>query len=148
MDVIVISLSSPLHVGVYQNNVLIEKYENLGQTSDALPILFQEIIQKYHCQRLFFAKGPGSFMAIKITYIFLRTLSISLGIPLYAADGFTFNAQKPIKALHNLYFIKEDGEIRTIIVKEPIEQKFCLPPNLEEALFDNDTDPLYVLPAV
>lgn len=143
-----ISLSSPLHVGIYQNNCLIEKYESLEQTSEILPILLKEILQKYHCQRLFFAKGPGSFMAIKITYIFLKTLSISLGIPLYASDGFAFNDTRPIKAMRNLYFIKEQGQIVTTVLSGDREQVFCLPKYLDDVAFDENTDPLYVLPAV
>lgn len=87
-------------------------------------------------------------MAIKVTYIFLRTLSIGLGIPLYATDGFAFNEQSPIKALRNLYFVKENGLIETRVFNEDKEQIFCLPRNLDETLFDNNTDPLYVLPAV
>lgn len=143
-----ISLSSPLHVGIYENNCLIKEYESLGQTSEVLPILLKEILQQYHCQGLFFAKGPGSFMAIKITYIFLKTLSISLGIPLYASDGFAFNKSRPIKAMRNLYFIKEQDCIVTTILDRDIEQVFCLPKDLNEIAFDENTDPLYVLPAV
>ena len=108
-----ISLSSPLQVGIYDNNNLIKQYETKEQTSEALPTLFQEILENFTCKRLFFAKGPGSFMAIKISYVFLKTLSISLGDPLYACDGFMFNANRPIRAMRNLYFMKENEHIIT-----------------------------------
>lgn len=143
-----ISLSSPLHVGIYDNNHLIKQYETKEQTSEVLPLLFQEILESFTCKRLFFAKGPGSFMAIKISYVFLKTLSISLGVPLYACDGFTFNDNRPIRALRNLYFIKNDGTITTQRFDEEIEQIFHLPNHLYETKFDNNTDPLYMLPAV
>ena len=143
-----ISLSSPLHVGIYDNNHLIKHYETKEQTSEVLPTLFKEILESFTCKRLFFAKGPGSFMAIKISYVFLKTLSISLGAPLYACDGFTFNANRPIRAMRNLYFIKENEHIITQRFDEEIEQVFHLPNYLDETKFDKNTDPLYMLPAV
>ena len=144
-----ISLSSPLHIGIYDNNRLINSYTTKEQTSEALPLLFQEILAHYHCKRLFFAKGPGSFMAIKISYIFLRTLSIALEIPLYACDGFAFNDNRPIRAMRTLYFSKDaSGSIQTQHFLEEIEQIFALPDLLDETFFSDDTAPLYILPAV
>lgn len=87
-------------------------------------------------------------MAIKITYIFLRTLSIALRIPLLACDGFVFNGKKPIRAMRNLYFVKEAEEITTIRLEESVEQHFALPHTLDETSFTHDIEPLYMLPAV
>ncbi len=142
------ALSSPLHVGIYEESVLIEQYSTTEHTSEALPQIFDKISQKYILNALFFAKGPGSFMSIKITYIFLKTLSITLGIPLYATDGFTFNAGAPIKAMRQLYFIKENGTIVTHLFKTPQESFFELPKVLERNCFDENNEPLYMLPAV
>lgn len=120
----------------------------MEQTSEVLPVLFEEILQEYAPKQLFFARGPGSFMAIKITYIFLRTLSISLGIPLLACDGFMFNERKPIRAMRNLYFVKEAEKITTVRLEEPVEQHFSLPQILNKDLFNDEIEPLYMLPAV
>lgn len=120
----------------------------MDQTSEALPLLFESILKEYAPKRLFFARGPGSFMAIKITYIFLKTLSITLGIPLLACDGFVFNERRPIRAMRNLYFIKETEEITTIRLENSVEQHFTLPMDLDETLFNNEIEPLYMLPAV
>jgi tRNA A37 threonylcarbamoyladenosine modification protein TsaB len=121
----------------------------MGKTSDTLPKLFKNILDKYQLHTLYYAKGPGSFMAIKVSYIFLRTLSITYNIPLYATEGFTFNANHPIKATGALYFMKKDGKISTKKIKAPVEPKdFILPQRLEPALFTEDIEPLYVLPAV
>ena len=38
-------------------------------------------------------------MAIKVAYIFLKTISITRSIDLYACEGFEFNQNSPIKAL-------------------------------------------------
>ena len=87
-------------------------------------------------------------MAIKITYIFLKTLSITLGVPLLACDGFAFNQGKPIRAMRNLYFVKKEQEITTVRLETPIEQHFALPTVLDEKLFNDEIEPLYMLPAV
>lgn len=135
-------------MGIYENNHLIKLYETTDQTSEALPLLFASLLKEYQPKRLFFARGPGSFMAIKITYIFLKTLSITLGVPLLACDGFAFNEGRAIRAMRNLYFIKEAEEITTARLETPVEQHFALPTVLDETLFKDEIEPLYMLPAV
>jgi len=120
----------------------------MDQTSEALPSLFEAILKEFQPMRLFFARGPGSFMAIKITYIFLKTLSIAHSIPLLACDGFVFNEGRAIRAMRNLYFIKRAQEITTMHLDSPIEQHFTLPNVLDETLFNDENEPLYMLPAV
>ena len=87
-------------------------------------------------------------MAIKITYIFLKTLSIAHAIPLLACDGFAFNEGRAIRAMRNLYFIKQENEITTMRLENPVEQHFALPEVLDDSLFNDDVEPLYMLPAV
>ncbi len=50
-------------------------------------------------------------MGIKVTYLFLKTLSIVKNIPLLAIDGFFFNENHPIKAVGKLYFVKNSNTI-------------------------------------
>ncbi|MCD8544535.1 MAG: hypothetical protein LRY52_06675 [Sulfurospirillum cavolei] len=127
---------------------MIQTYESNEQTSDALPALFDVVLTNYAPKRLFFARGPGSFMAIKISYIFLKTMSIGLQIPLLACDGFALNGSAPIRAMRNLYFIKENDTISTVRLDEPVTQPFTLPTLLDVSLFGEETEPLYMLPAV
>jgi len=87
-------------------------------------------------------------MAIKITYIFLRTLNITKNIELFASDGFNFNSNSPIKAMRKMYFVKKDGKIGTEFFDEEIVTEFVLPQSLEEKNFTKDIEPLYILPAV
>ena len=143
-----ISLTSPLRVGVYQDARLIEEYCQLEQTSEILPVVFDKILQRYKIKNLFFANGPGSFMAIKVSYIFLKTLSISLNVQLYGVDGFAFNQNRPIRALRKVYFIKKDDKIETKVIDEEVEQSFELPRLLDTEIFSKDCEPLYILPAV
>ncbi len=142
-------MTPPLLIGIYHDDILIQSLTSIDKTSDALPVLFDEILKKYTVDALYFAKGPGSFMAIKVTYIFLRTLSITKNIPLFATEGFTFNDNNPIKATGALYFMKKDGKILTEKIGTPqTRQDFTLPQTLEQTDFSNDVEPLYVLPAV
>lgn len=87
-------------------------------------------------------------MAIKITYIFLRTLSITKGIELFATDGFYFNDNMPIKAMKKMYFVKEDEKIVTKFFQEEQNNQFTLQQVLKIENFSKDIEPLYILPAV
>jgi tRNA A37 threonylcarbamoyladenosine modification protein TsaB len=150
VEIVVISLTSPLLIGIYENGKLIESYASDEKSSEILPLLMQEILTHYRPKALYFARGPGSFMAIKVTYLFLRTLSISLDIPLLATDGFAFNRNSPIKAAGSLYFSKENGKITTqkIDIEKVTIHPFALPQRLDHAIFSDESEPLYVLPAV
>ena len=136
---------------MYENQILIDEFESREKTSDILPKIFDTILKKYTCTNLYFAKGPGSFMSIKITYLFLKTLTITKNIKLFATDGFSFNQNSPIKAIGTLYFIKKDGIISTQKITDDEIKKikaFILPKNLSYQLFTTDNEPLYILPAV
>ena len=143
-----ISLSSPLKIGIYKDSILIKEYCKNEQTSEILPTVFMEILQMYKIDTLFFANGPGSFMAIKVAYIFLKSLSVTLGTQLLGCDGFVFNNNRPIRAMKRVYFVKKDDKIVTEVMLRDIEQSFNLPSVLEKNLFSKDSEPLYILPAV
>lgn len=148
VELLVIGVTSPLLVGLYENGLLIESFESKDKTSKALPKILDEVSKHYNLTRLYYAKGPGSFMAIKVTYVMLKTFSIALKIPLLACDAFVFNDNKPIKAIGKSYFIKKDGDI--IIQKNctGAEITFKLPDRLDRTCFDGSNEPLYILPAV
>lgn len=117
-------------------------------TSTALPEIIEQLLKTFTCKKLFFVKGPGSFMAIKATYIFLRTLSITLDIPLLACDGFEVNKNSPIPAFGNLFFVKNNGKIETKLLQQEVLNKIELPKTLDMVTFSHKIDPLYVLPAI
>lgn len=148
-DILVISISSPLKIGVYENKVLVKTYEIDGKTSDALPNAFKTIVKTVEIDRIFYVNSPGSYMAIKVAYVFLKTVSITKQLPFYACNGFHFNKNSPIKALGKKYFINKNGEIVIgFIDKNRILEAFELPEKLDETIFSNDTLPIYNLPAV
>lgn len=148
-DAVVIALGSPILVGVYDaSGCLIESIKSDEMGSDALSEIFNDLLGRYSFRRLLYANGPGSFMGIKVTYLFLKTLSIVKKIPLLAADGFFFNENHPIKAYGKLYFVKNSTTISTTALNQPILKDFELPSVMQVENFKSDNAPYYGIDAV
>jgi len=149
VEVLVISISKPLLIGIYKDKKLVESFSDEGMTSDVLPIIFQDILEKFNLDRIFYVNTPGSYMAIKVAYVFLKTISISKNIELKACSGFAFNQNSPIKALGKKYFINDDKTIKVDFLDNNCKiHDFKLPDVLEAIDFSSDTLPIYNLPAV
>jgi len=148
VDVLLIALSSPILLGIYEENKLIETIQSDEKSSDVLPKIFEKLFKKYTIEKLFYANGPGSFMAIKVAYIFLKSLSILKKIPLFATDAFYFNKNNPIKAIGKLYFVKISSEIKTQKLEQASEATFSLPNVLYYSEFSKNATPLYMIGAV
>lgn len=148
-DAIVIALGSPVHVGIYdESGNLAEAISNDGLGSDVLPIIFDDLLNRYTLRRLAYANGPGSFMGIKVAYLFLKTLAIVRNIPLLAIDGFFFNENHPIKAVGKLYFVKNSTAITMEPLSDPILKGFKLPGSIDLKNFNADSTPYYGIDAV
>ncbi len=147
-DLVVIALTPPLIIGVYKDKKLIETIRSEERSSEFLPELFKELLSKYEVEHIIYAKGPGSFMAIKISYIFLRTLCIVKNISLLATDAFYFNNNAPIKAVGKLYFVKNRDTIETQSFSEVPAMEFALPQDLILEDFSEETAPFYAIGAV
>lgn len=149
IEILVITISNPLLIGIYEDKRLIKEYKLDGKTSDLLPNLFEKLLKEYEINRIIYVNSPGSFMAIKIAYIFLKTISISKNIELVASEGFLFNENSPIKALGKKYFIKDENKIKVdFLEKDCIIRDFKLPMCIEKYNFNKETLPIYNLPAV
>ena len=147
-DLVVIALTSPIIIGVYKDKELIETIKSEKQSSEVLPELFKALMDKYEIEHIVYANGPGSFMAIKVSYIFLRTLCIVKKISLLATDAFYFNNNTPIKAVGKLYFVKKSNAIETETLKEAPVMEFTLPHQLRLEDFSTESAPFYGLGAV
>ena len=148
VDILLVALSSPIQIGIYENSQLIDTITSDKKSSDILPVIFSDIFEKYSVERFFYANGPGSFMAIKVAYIFLKSMSILKNIPLYATDAFKFNKNTPIKAIGKLCFVKISSEIKTQKLEIVPEANFTLPDVLDYNEFTTNTTPLYMIGAV
>lgn len=148
-EVLVISISKPLLVGVYKDKKLIKVFENDGMTSDVLPLIFEEILKEFKLDNIYYVNTPGSYMAIKVAYVFLKTLCITQNIRLKACSGFEFNENSPIKALGKKYFINsKDGVKVDFLENNSRMSAFKLPDVLKDINFSTQTLPIYNLPAV
>ncbi len=146
VDIVVISISNPLKIGIYKDNILDKSFEFNGMTSDVLPRIFDELLKEFDIKSVIYSNGPGSYMSIKLSYIFLKTLNITKNIDVFCVDGFYFNDNQPIKAIGNTFFVKENGKIS---IKNSMEiGKFELPNKLNFKDFNSDIEPMYILEAV
>jgi tRNA A37 threonylcarbamoyladenosine modification protein TsaB len=145
---LVISISSPLLLGVYRNDLLIRTFSSEKKTSDILLPLLRDILSEYDISEIIYTRGPGSYMAIKLTYIMLKTIEILKGIKCVGCSGFALNGGEPIKAIGNLYFIKEKETIMTKKFEQPVNVVFTLPQSIHDLEIDEESTPEYSLPAV
>ena len=148
VDIVLIALSSPIQIGIYEDEKLIDTIVSAEKSSEVLPTIFEKLLKNYEIKRLLYANGPGSFMAIKVAYLFLKSLSILKNIPLFATDAFYFNNNQPIKAIGKLYFVIISSEIQTQKLTEVPQVSFMLPEVLKINDFSNTTTPLYSIGAV
>jgi len=146
IDIVIIPISKPLKIGLYKEGELFETFESEEMMSEFLPSFFDKILDKYKIDRVIYVNGPGSYMAIKLAYIFLKTLQIVKGIEFLATDGFYFNDNMPIKAIGNSYFVKENDTITLKKVENGGE--FKLPEVLDYSKFSTKVEPIYILNAV
>ena len=138
----------PIQVGIYSAESCIDRYEIDGQTSAVLLQQMEKILEQYSVSRIIYVNGPGSYMAIKLTYIMLQTIKLIRGIEFEGCSAFELNGGKPVRAMGSLYFIKEKETIITKKFDEKVKQEFWLPDDLSTIVLDTDNKPHYALPAV
>ncbi len=135
-------------MGVYKESKLIDSTSSELKTSEILLPLITQYLEKYTISNIIYTRGPGSYMAIKLTYIMLKTIEIVRGIPCLGCSGFALNGGGPIKAIGNLYFIKEKETIMTKKYEQPVNVTFTLPQSIHDLELDEESTPEYMLPAV
>lgn len=153
--VLVLALQSPVKVGVYDDRgSLLRTFDSNKQVSFALVEVFDALLAwvascDLKLQAICYAKGPGSFMAMKLTHVFLHTLALIRSLDLYSTSGFAFNNNTPIRAFGKMHYVLEQEEIRLIALKDaPTPCQPSLPAHLDLRLFSQDNQPLYLLPPV
>ena len=104
---LIISISSPLLLGVYEDDKRIETISSELKTSEILLPTIMKILDRYNISKMIYTRGPGSYMAIKLTYIMLKTIEITRDIKCFGCSGFALNGNQPIKAIGNLYFSRK-----------------------------------------
>ncbi|WP_162982749.1 hypothetical protein [Helicobacter vulpis] len=140
-------------MGVYVRGMLYYSLVSSRRTSEALATLFAHVQawiarHGYSLEAIYYATGPGSFMAMKLVHVFVHTLAITQNLKLYGALGFVFNAHRPIKAFGNNYYCDHQGTICLSPLDKPLTQSMRLPILLKASVFNVAPQPLYLLPSV
>jgi len=148
VDIVVVAIENPILIGIYRDKKLIETISSNEMASDSIPKIFADLMDRLEIDNILFANGPGSFMAIKVSYIFLKSLSILTDIKLWSVDGFYFNRNSPIKAFNNHYFVKSEKEIEIKKIESPEIEEFKLPEEFKIEDYSSSVEPIYILPAV
>ena len=128
--------------------MLIQTISSEKKTSTILLPMIMEYLDSYDISKIIYTRGPGSYMAIKLTYIMLKTIEITRDIKCVGCSAFALNGGAPIKAIGNLYFIKEKETIITKKYEEPVNTCFVLPQSIQDLEIDEESTPEYILPAV
>lgn len=135
----------------------IDNYTYIKKISFTLKEAIQFLANFKNIESIYYARGVGSLSSIKLTHVFLHTISLSLNIPIYATNSFYFTDNKEIKAFANMsFFLKQDSKIIKDSTNNNIElsksinptKHFVLPNVLVEEDFCESCIPLYVTPAI
>jgi hypothetical protein len=133
---------------VYEDDVLINTFSSDLKTSEILLPTIMDLLNEYDISEIIYTRGPGSYMAIKLTYITLKTIELVKNINCAGCSGFALNDGQAIKAIGNLYFIKEKETIMTKKFEQPVSVVFTLPQSIQDLEIDEESTPEYILPAV
>jgi hypothetical protein len=133
---------------VYEDDVLIKTFSSDLKTSEILLPTIMDLLNEYDISEIIYTRGPGSYMAIKLTYITLKTIELVKNINCAGCSGFALNDGQAIKAIGNLYFIKEKETIITKKFEQPVSVVFALPQSIQDLEIDEESTPEYILPAV
>ena len=118
---------------------------------------------------IYYSRGVGSLSAIKLTHVFLHTLSLSSDIKIYATNSFYFAQTNEIKAFANMSFYLKPDSKHIVITDSNVKDYIHIAPsninasNINDSLdlstlflpyrlihndFLESCTPLYVTPAV
>ncbi|MGP1561840.1 MAG: hypothetical protein ACTTIC_07120 [Helicobacteraceae bacterium] len=162
IDVLFLNIATPPVLGIYESGVLASSVRLGGKISDELPRVFARLMQTQKIGSVTYINTPGSYMSIKLAYVFFSVLSGVAGFKLYAASGFCFNGGAPIKAMGKSFFVQEANVRGGVAIKqadlaldltsdlatdlEPAP--FELPPVLDTSGFVLGGEPIYITPPV
>ena len=146
---LLISAIKPFVLAVYdERNELIEQHASDQHLTTALYMITSEIDARYCVTKVAYIRGPGSFMGLKLGFVFMRSFALARGIDFTAADSFALTADRPVFSHKNRYFVKENGVISVQRFDQP-QPNFLIPPlALDTTIFNADTLPQYILGAI
>ncbi len=146
---LVLPTAKPLSIGVYDNKgELIDSFYSEERVSKILSSLIYDVLKRYDIERMIYTSGPGSNMSVKLCYIVLESVRLVKNIPLYACSLFDINGNRPVKAMGQLYFMKEKETIITKKLTQQVDTTPVLPDTIASLAIDAVALPDYRVPAV
>ena len=146
---LVLPTAKPLSIGVYDNKgELIDSFYSEERASKILSSLIYDVLKRYDIERMIYTSGPGSNMSVKLCYIVLESVRLVKNIPLYACSLFDINGNRPVKAMGQLYFMKEKETIITKKLTQQVDTTPVLPDTIASLAIDAVALPDYRVPAV
>ena len=141
-------VAKPFQIGIYEDDILIQKIEIDGFVSDYLVDKIVSIVESREIDEIIYVNGPGSQMGIKLAYITLKSIEMIKNIPLKSCSAFALNGGKPVKAMGQLYFIKEKETIITKKLENEAVSEFEMVDSIADLKIEKSNLPDYRLPAV
>jgi hypothetical protein len=145
---LLIGASKPARLAVYNDDGdLLETFEIAAPLTEGLYPIARSIDDRYNIIRLLYARGPGSFTGLKLSYLFCKTFALARNIEFLAADSFALSGDRPILAHGRRRFVKNGGLIEIAASDEPFAEALLPPKTLDLRIFDDQTLPNYLLNA-
>lgn len=146
ITLLVASFAKPTLIGVYSaQNELIRSFAEDGKITDFLYQITSEIDKNYLIKRLVYTQGPGSFMGLKLAYVFLASFAIARNIPFEAISSFAIASK--IHAHKNRWFVQNGDRVEVVEMADQTDL-IALPRSIDSIAFESDKLPRYELPAV
>lgn len=149
VSVLLISATRPMRLAVYdETGARIESHESDAPATESLYPLFKSIDDRYEITRLAYAKGPGSFMGLKLGYVFLQSFALARKLPFTAASSFALSGGNPVHAHGKRWFTQRGDQVGVQTFEVAPEASLLPPERIDFSVFEPACEPEYLMPAV
>ncbi|GHV10482.1 glycoprotease [Campylobacterota bacterium] len=149
VSLLLLSATRPTRLAIYgEDGGVIEQFQSDLPLTESLYDAIKAFDEAYAIERVLYARGPGSFMGLKLGYLFLRSFALGRGIDFLAADSFALSGGAPIHSHSKRWFVLENGSAAIRSFDSAPAEVLSPPERLDLTLFSAETAPNYILSAV
>jgi tRNA A37 threonylcarbamoyladenosine modification protein TsaB len=130
-----------------ESGARLERFTIETPLSEGLYPIIKSIDERFAIVKLLYARGPGSFTGLKLSYLFCKSFAFVREIPFLAASSFALNGDREVLAHGRRRFVKNGDTIAVEISDAPFKESLTPPKTLDLRVFDERTLPVYVLDA-
>ncbi|MGE4295437.1 MAG: hypothetical protein AB7E49_07045 [Campylobacterales bacterium] len=147
--VLLVSASRPMRLAVYDlGGNRLELHESDAPATESFYPFFKTIDDRYDIARVAYARGPGSFMGLKLGYVFLQSFAMARRIPFASVSSFALTRGAPVQAHGKRWFVLEGGEVSVRAFETPPQAALLPPEQIDFSIFEAACEPEYLMPAV